>query len=204
MHIRTSHPCRPPQKKSHATRRRHAHKEKERIDVMRKESACRGNRVQTRLQANKRVIACNCRHKSPRCDRRFAGEPITSLEAGVFVDRHLGPLSFLSSPLHITVQDIRQDRYFPNPDELTYIVDQLPATSILLPPHSISPKHTKGRKRRKARGKSYVCPLRTLDPDLIHAADRWSLSSLPTEPKLYVRAAQLLGYEHMQQPERIM
>ena len=83
----------------------------------------------------------------------------------------------------------------------TYTVDQLPASSI---PHPISPKHTKGRKRRKARGKSYVCPLRALDPDLIYAADRWSLSSLPTEPKLYVRAAQLLGYEHMlQQPERI-
>ena len=120
----------------------------------------------------------------------------------MFVDRHLGPLSFLSSPLHIiTIQDTYQTRPVFSQTGRPYIVDQLPASSI---PHPISPKHTKGRKRRKARGKSYVCPLRTLDPDLIHAADRWSLSSLPTEPKLYVRAAQLLGYEHMlQQPERI-
>jgi hypothetical protein len=104
---------------------------------------------------------------SPRYDRRLTENLSHPWRVHHYLDR---PFSFfLSTSLHT---DYHQNSYRsnhgicpnrPNPHTDFRIIEPYTPTAV----HG-SPKHTKGRKRRKRSGQELCLSLRNPDPDLIH------------------------------------
>jgi hypothetical protein len=105
---------------------------------------------------------------SPRYDRRLTENLSHPWRVHHYLDR---PFSFfLSTSLHT---DYHQNSYRsnhgicpnrPNPHTDFRIIEPYTPTAV----HG-SPKHTKGRKRRKRSGQELCLSLRNPDPDLIHS-----------------------------------